>query len=315
MVKTKRVITLLLSAALMLMLTLNGVPSAFAAETDGKKEAGNYDVSASLSCYVSAMGGVEFGKPLLKAASVAIDESGKATMTLTLGKSSVTIYGVTCDTFIDGTVSVPGYYSGGSRASASYTTGSGTALNPDNKSVNYVDSMTFPVDTGVSTYYLYLYVNSNVMGVQFGNGSDTSYVAKLTVDWSTMALLGDRTTATATVVYDYTFAGTYEVSIPSTISVDIKTGTGNYTVQAKKFDIAPSAYVTVTADEAGTLVCAENQEESIGFTNKLAAGQLKKTGDTLSGVVTVAKEPSVEGKYSGTMDFVIKYFPGEAAGK
>lgn len=296
-----------LSLALVFILVLGMAPAAFAAET---METGTYELDAKLSCYVSAMGGVEFGAPLLTGATVTVDESGNASMTLSLSKSQVTIYGVTCDTFIDASASTPGYYVNGTRHNASYTKSRATALNPDNAAVHYVDSITFPVTPGTSTYYLYLYINSNVMGVQFGNGTETSYKATLTIDWDSAAEIGESSQQTATVIYNYTVGGTYEVSIPATITVAKDTGKGSYAVTAQNFDIASGAYVTVTTENGGTLTCGS---KSISFTNTLTDGQLKVSGDTLYGTVTVSETPSAEGVYTGTLNFVIKYFPGESA--
>lgn len=147
---------------------------------------GSYAVNAELSCYVNAMGGVEFGAPLLNGAVVDVDDGRNKTMTLYFGKSSVTIYDVTCDTFIDGSAGTLGYYtkSGSlSTADVTYTKSSEKVENPEGKNVNYVDSMTFPIAYESGTYELSLYVNSNVMGTQF---DQSNYPATLTVDWSSL---------------------------------------------------------------------------------------------------------------------------------
>lgn len=62
---------------------------------------GEYQIKAELSCYVNAMGGIEFDAPLLTSARLAVASDGSKTMTLFFTKSSVTIYSVTCDTFVD----------------------------------------------------------------------------------------------------------------------------------------------------------------------------------------------------------------------
>lgn len=154
---------------------------------------GVYDVNAVLSCYVNAMGGVEFGTPMLVKAQVIV-ENGKAKIKLCLQKSQVTIYTITCDTFVDiapdaktdggvapGTV---GYYDKNGilqTEGVEVILSSDTALNPKSIEVNYVESITFPLDEIKDTYQLTMYVNSNVMGAQFGNGSSP---ATLKVDWS-----------------------------------------------------------------------------------------------------------------------------------
>lgn len=147
---------------------------------------GTYELDAELSCYVSAMGGVEFGASLLTNTQLNVAKDGTATMVLTFGKSSVTIYGITCDTFIDAGVegAIIGYNDGTAWQTAEYTLSEDTALNSASEAVNYVETMTVPVSKVSDTYALGLYVNSNVMGVQFGGADDAKYAASLTVDWA-----------------------------------------------------------------------------------------------------------------------------------
>lgn len=146
---------------------------------------GTYTLSASLSCYVPAMGGIEFGGPLLKNVKVTVS-GNEAVMTVNLKKSQVTIYGVTCDTFISANTGTLGYYtkSGSLKTDLSKTISSDTVKDGANNDVNYVTSISFPLDQETSTYKLALYVDSNVMGTQFG--ADGNYDAKLTVDWSSV---------------------------------------------------------------------------------------------------------------------------------
>lgn len=164
--------------------------------------AGTYTIDAKLSCYVPAMGGVEFGDPLLTSTTLTIDDSGRRVMKLEFRKSSVTIYAITCDTFIDadpshesedrgvenGTI---GYYDQDGNLQTeevAYTLSDDTALNPADKEVHYVDSITFPITHKSDQYALTFYINSNVMGVQFCNenaeATASTYPAILSVDWS-----------------------------------------------------------------------------------------------------------------------------------
>lgn len=173
-----------------------GSVSASAAGYDNLPQ-GTYQITASLSCYVNAMGGVEFGGPLLKSATVKVASDGSRTMTLHLGKSQVTIYNITCDTFVDAapsyvtetngiTAGTIGYYTADGKlvtGDASYTLSSDTAENAQKEQIHYVDTVTFPIGRESSTYYLTLYVNSNVMGTQF---TKDGYPAVLTVDWSSV---------------------------------------------------------------------------------------------------------------------------------
>lgn len=159
---------------------------------------GTHQIKAELSCYVNAMGGVEFGAPLLSSATVEVATNGRKTLTLHFTKSRVTIYGITCDTFIDVSPSYVtetngiksgtlGFYnSDGTLVTDSviYTLSNGTAENSQKEQVHYVDSVFFPVDFKSDTYNLTLFVNSNVMGTQF---TKDGYAAVLTVDWSSVS--------------------------------------------------------------------------------------------------------------------------------
>lgn len=179
---------------------------------------GIYVVDANLSCYVNAMGGVEFGAPLLTGATVTVT-SGKATVTLSFVNDSVTIYGITCDTFIDAspagaangnglTPGTIGYYDKKGvlqTSNVNITLSSTTVLNSANELVPYVASMSFPLDQMTGTYQLALYVNSNVMGCQFGGDS---YPATLTVDWSSLPVEESSSTEETTVSNDSNNSGT-----------------------------------------------------------------------------------------------------------
>ena len=187
-----------LCTAVLLMAAFN--IAALAADFDGLP-AGEYAVEASLSCYVSAMGGVEFGAPLLKKTTLIVDDSGNGFLRLSLSKSSVTIYGITCDTFADisptyqtddrgvlsGTLGI--YNAAGTlnTAGVTHTLSGDTALNASNEAVRYVSSITLPLDRKSGEYRVSLYINSNVMGVQFCEKNDkataATYPAVLTVNW------------------------------------------------------------------------------------------------------------------------------------
>ena len=281
--------------------------SAFAAETNTPK-AGKYSVKASLSCYVTAMGGIEFGAPLLKSTEVTVNEDGSAKFDLSFTKSSVTIYSVTCDTFVDAKAdgAVVNYKDGSTWKNAKYTLSSDTGLNPSNQAVNYVDSMSFTVSSIKDTYSLGLYVNSNVMGVMFGGSDSADKPATLTVDWdsATEIKTADKTSSQSANV-KYTVSEGYEVKIPAEITVDPTTKKANYSVVAQNFVINKDAYVTVTADTQGTL---SNGSDSLAFTNALDSGKFTKTGDKLNGTVTVTDTPSTAGEYTGTVDFTISFF-------
>jgi hypothetical protein len=183
------------SAVLCVILTIIFSFNTFALETENLSE-GTYSVDATLSCYVNAMGGIEFGAPLLTGSTIKVDANGKKTMTLNFTKSSVTIYNITCDTFIDpspttedskggiknGTIGIYDDNGNLQTDSVEYTLSDDTALNSKSEEVHYVTSISFPIERLKDTYELTVYVNSNVMGVQFGTGGSDGYPATLTVD-------------------------------------------------------------------------------------------------------------------------------------
>ena len=165
---------------------------------------GSYSVTASMSCYIPAMGGVEFGATLLTDTEYTVSEDGSAELTLHLTKSSVTIYSITCYTFVDATPDTGAEPTEGEAEDGTigcydadlnlvtqgveYTLSEDTATNPAGEEVSYVDSITFPISEKTDTYYLTFYINSQVMGTQFKVTADgsTSRAATLTVDWTTM---------------------------------------------------------------------------------------------------------------------------------
>lgn len=320
MSKIKKRVSSLLSAvmALALMLCAFGSTTAFAAT---ELSAGEYTVDASLSCYVNAMGGIEFGEKLFSGMQVTVKEDGTRTATLNFkDDSSLVIYTVNAHCFINADKSPVGFYDADgilNTTDVTCTKSSNSAPDSNGTQYNYLETMTFDLPSVSDTYTLYLYIDSQIMGVQFcdGNGTGASnnpnvatpYKAVLTVDWDS-AVNGSVSTQSANVVYDYTASGTYEVSIPATINVDKATKTGSYEVTAENFDISTDAYVTVTAESNGNLYC---DGKAVTFTNELSDGQLKVTGDKLDGTITVTGTPTVEGKYEGITNFTIKYISGK----
>ena len=303
--------------AAVMMVSSFGI-SAFAAETN-TLEAGEYTVDSSLSCYVNAMGGVEFsdGYGLLTGTTVEVAEDGTATATLNLDKTTgLSIYGVDCTAFI-GTDEAPGYYKDGAVTTdgVTYTTSTDTVANA-NGEVNYITSITFPVDTATSEYTMWLYLDSNVMGCQLGDGTgtgssntpgvSTKHTAAFAIDWETAEKIVEANeTKSQSANVKYTVDGGYEVKIPAEITVDPTTKTAAYSVEAQNFVIEEGAYVTVTADANGTL---SNGNSSLAFTNTLESGKLTKSGDKLNGTVTVTDNASSAGEYAGTIDFTINFF-------
>lgn len=174
---TKKIMAFLIIAIAVLGMQI----TVYAQEISDYSE-GTHKLNATLSCYVNAMGGVEFGEPLLQDAEVTIKD-GEAKLTLYFDKSEVEIYTVVCDTFLDAS-KITGYYDKDGNLqteNVALTLSEEKVLNDAGEETSYMTSMIFPLDQIADTYELALYVNSNVMGSQFGTGD---YQATLTVDWS-----------------------------------------------------------------------------------------------------------------------------------
>ncbi|MCC8356545.1 MAG: hypothetical protein LJU34_01630 [Oscillospiraceae bacterium] len=343
MTKIRKVLSLILGVAMLLSVCAIGAM----ADDSSSLEAGTYDISDyyDLSLYVNAMGGIEFSTDLLSGATLTVDANGDAIVTLAFQVSNeLVIYTVACNAYVDASSSTPGYYdANGEVQTASYTTATvdsrgNTATDPNgNTNCTFVDSMTFPVVEGTETMYLWIYLNSNVMGLQFcdGTGSGASnnpgvatpYAAALTIDWDgILSAYGSGTTGgsgeddgdssetstqDATITYTYTAASasnSYEVSIPSTIALGTNTS-ASYTVTAAAFDLEDGAYVTVSAPTTGTL---SSGTETLSFSNNLSSGKLTATGDNLSGTGSLTSEATVSGDYTGTLTFTINFYTADA---
>ncbi len=323
MTKTRKFVAIV--AFMAMVLNLNCF-SAFAEESS--LAAGTYDVSdyVELSLYVNAMGGIDFANGMLEGASLTVDANGDATLAISLGTSSGVIYTVKYVAFVDSTY-VPGYFDeDGELQYCNYTVSSKTATNPDGDEVNYIDSMTFPVSVGTEIVDLWVYVNSNVMGLQFCDGSGTlgsnnpglysQYEGYISLDWNAiLTAYGSGSTGSSSSSYkqgaDITY--TYEepeptnefvVSIPSTIPMGTETS-ASYKVELTEADLADDAYVTVTAPTSGTLTCGD---ASLTFSNTLESGELTSAGDSLAGSVALTQEASVGGDYTGTLTFTISLY-------
>ena len=165
-----------------------------------------YKGKTKLSCLMPRMKR-DFGAPLLEDAYVTVDESGNATLVAKFRKASLTIMkDKESNIFIDPRNSQPGYYdmNGVKQNVINYT------ISPENDTatppgtdpahttgVRYVTSMTFPVSKAASVYYLWIYINSDVYGVQFCDGKNpaaghswfepgfaTEYKAEFSIDWA-----------------------------------------------------------------------------------------------------------------------------------
>ena len=170
-----------------------------------------YNVGSTLSVYAPLMkldlakGQPEEGekfKPLVESASVTVDSDGKVMLTVRFRKSYVKVGPLESNTFIDSRNSHPGYYDmDGVKKDAVFTlseagdTATPPKGDPDHATgVRYVTSMTFPVNKDNGKYFLWLYLNSGVMGAQSGDGKGTAgpnepnkhskYEGKFIIDWN-----------------------------------------------------------------------------------------------------------------------------------
>ncbi len=330
MKKVRKLIAVIFAMVMALSVCTMNVSAA-----DSELDEGTYDVTSyvTLSCYINAMGGVEFAADTLEKAILSVDAEGNTTLKMELGYTSGNIYGTSFTAFIDATDVTPGYYdANGDIQNAEYTLSTEKLTAPSDERY-YVNSMTFPVVEGQEENYLYLYINSNVMGCLFCDGSGeggssqtstlTKYAGSLTINWdgiySTYAgSTGGSTEGAAkseeqssAVTYTYEGSstgatGAYEVSIPSTIAMGTSTS-ASYTVSLTSADLDENAYITVSAPKSGTLTSGD---ESLVFTNTLESQNLTTAGSSLSGSVALASEATQAGDYTGTLTFTISYFSG-----
>ncbi len=313
--KIKRILASLLCG----LLLVGMLPQSLSAEETLQADS-SYQLSGDLSCYVNAMGGIDFGAGMLQGITVDVDSSGNAYMTLYLGVSSGNIYTVDYIAFVDSDLCAPGYYdsSGVLHQDATYTKSKNTATDSTGASVHYVDSITFPISTSglKSAYTLYLYIESNVMGVQFCNGTGTAmsnnpgkltpYKAVLTVDWGSLTSgPASTTTATSTVTYTRadTLEGTYLISIPQTLAVEDGQQTGIYQVILEEIDLQQYSGLQVTVPESALM---SDYGTEITAEIRLSDNVLAEVGVILTGIVSLPDTVS-GGSWSGTTVFTVKY--------
>ena len=104
----------------------------------------------------------------------------------------------------------------------------------------------------------------------------------------------------------------YTVTIPETIAMGTlsaeKENVTDYTVDVTTENMA-AGYVEISAAEVGALRCGEN---TLVFTNSFGKQQVQESA-ALKGTFTVAADAvnaAAGGNYTGTTDFVIRYFAG-----
>lgn len=189
----------------------------YAVESEGASGA-VYELDASFSAYIDAMGGVEFGAGIYQSATITVlsAEEERYLLTMQVSKSSVTIYGVTCDTFIDpeatsstadpSTSPVPlgsiGYYDADGEIvtdGVQYTLSEegDTASAPDPEGgtdyvqARYVTEITMILENvgpleELDELEITFYINSQVMGGQFCNDGASASMSAATLTISGM---------------------------------------------------------------------------------------------------------------------------------
>ena len=172
--------------ALVLVISMMGTP-AFAAE------GGSSTLTASLECYMPAMGGCDLAENIVESATYVDNADGSAAITLRFNEvgewSSAYFSGQT--TYVEAAGEIA-YHNGSQWVNASYTTG--TATDAEGNDYTYISSMTFTVSEKVNTYDLAMCMS----GYQFG-GSDPSAVSS-----------GEKMTATLTVTWPGESTGSAE---------------------------------------------------------------------------------------------------------
>ena len=278
-----------------------------------------YSIDADLSCYITAMGGQEFGKPVYKSTNIIKNDDDTYTCYLNLGTGTGTILAVDFTAFIDATNSTPGYYnSDGEKLDADYVLSkTETALACANSNLgtkasyaNYVTQMSFPVTKDVSEYTLYLYVNSNIMGVQFCDGTGTStsnhpdettpYKATLTLDWDTLASSSDTIDTFSISDAVGTYRGTFnESDLVLTVTED------DFYVFSDGLE-AYYAKESWTKYDDGSLVLVEN----VSGSEKVSVEFTQASDGSVSTVLT-DNENSIT---SGTLSYSKKYTMSDLSG-
>lgn len=174
---------------------------------------GTYKLTAQLDCYMTAMGGCQFGGAL-RSAYLIVDENGGASIKLSFRGDAVLsmMYGTTI--FYVNPNGETSYWNGSQWVNASFTTATGK--DEEGNAYTYVSSMTFPVSAVQSSYELGLGFGGGSMGAQFGGAnaqmlSDGSVLkATLNIDWTkvyTNPVTGDETNMTPYVIVFVLAAG------------------------------------------------------------------------------------------------------------
>ncbi|MCR5668412.1 MAG: hypothetical protein K6G05_05100 [Lachnospiraceae bacterium] len=195
----KKILGMMLGAICTVSVLFSGVMEVQAA-TPSELSAGTYSVNASLTASVANHG--DFGQAVYSSAFITKKSNGNTYITVNFKSSAMTIYGITTDVFVDvnpggGTTrgvsdGILGIYLDGklTTSGVTYVLSGDTAMNANGESVPYVESATFPVNDGASSYNLALYISSNTMGVEFCNANSSAtaatYPATLSIDWNSI---------------------------------------------------------------------------------------------------------------------------------
>jgi len=180
--KMNKAFAVILSAVLLFSASF---VNAFAAPA---QEPGTYRIDATLSCYISAMGGQEFGG-VYDSAVLTKTEDGETLLTVNFKTTPMNIYTIQFDEFVDADdPATIGFYdadgvlhtAADENPVVTYTASDDTVAGPTNAQVpfsgerHYLTSMTFPISDNMNEITMWLYINSTVMGLQFSDGNGTA---------------------------------------------------------------------------------------------------------------------------------------------
>lgn len=280
--------------------------TAMAAETNEFEgvAAGSYEVEASLSCYMNAMGGADLGAELIKEAALVVDEDGDAAIKLTFNPDATwsTAYFTGQPAYVSSTGDTQ-CWNGTAWVDAITTAGPTiqvSGMGGATSDVATVAAMTFPVTEASETYNLAM----NVAGTQFGgankavlsNGSACE--ATLTVEWEEATLESE----TYTIDVSWSPMG----AMAPMLDVDAEDGTFNLYKAAEPetskgsgtiaFNPANGEYTLNYENGNTTTFTYDADSDTITFTSKVwfGAASFNRTDDAGAFVTYTASVAEAE---------------------
>lgn len=252
-----------------------------------------YPVEADLTCYTSAMGGIDFGDGMVTDAALSVKD-GKAALTVALAPASFTIYGQSIQVSVDNTTD-PLYYDGQAWTKLAYTTAQAS------DGTVYVDRITIPVTKAVDTCQLGLHISRYQFGgpdaSSTSDGSKLEAVLNLTWSDEAKAALEDLILALDQTQVSLTAPKSGEEAVTATVTATV-TGVDSVTVESRNSAVATAAFDQATGKITITPVAAGNTEIVV----TAAAGE-NTVSKTIA--VTVTSGSSGGGSSSGSDSFFL----------